>query len=62
MYQTFAPGKPWEEIASGEDRHVSRLAVPGGWIYVVIENSEGGGILNELAIFVPKPARAGREA
>jgi hypothetical protein len=45
----------WRRVQSDDDRETSRLEVPGGWLYMVIEKGEMGGIMKEFMCFVPKP-------
>ena len=44
----------WQRVQSDRDRETERLAVPGGWLYVVTEKGEFGGILKQHLVFVPK--------
>jgi hypothetical protein len=46
----------WEHVQSSDNRYTTRLSVPGGWLYCVIERTEFGGIINQMLAFVPKPA------
>ena len=52
------PEPRWEEVQNDKDRSTTRLQVPGGWLYCVIEKGDMGGIMNQFVVFVPKPPKA----
>jgi hypothetical protein len=45
----------WETVQRDRDRSTTRLAVPGGWLYIVAEKGEMGAIYAQYMAFVPKP-------
>lgn len=52
----------WEIVHRSHDRTSRRMAVPGGWLYLVTEHHDNGySILNQMMAFVPNP-RAGTKA
>jgi hypothetical protein len=45
-----------ETIQRNEDRGTTRLAVPGGWLYCMVEHGDyGRGILQQHVVFVQRP-------
>ena len=47
----------WEAVQESRDRKTLRLAVPGGWLYLVIELGDYGAHLHQCMSFVPKGAK-----
>jgi hypothetical protein len=54
LSNTAPMGKKW---SSYEDETL-RQAVPGGWLYLVIEKAEFGAHMAHTLAFVPKPGTA----
>ena len=43
----------WEQVQDSLDRTTTRLKVPSGWLYCLVEKGDMGGILNQMLVFVP---------